>query len=491
MSSIARETSILIVCRFVNYLVLFASPVVLVRILSVEKFGMYREFMLYAGMIANFAAFSVNKSLIYFLSKYDHDKQYINNSIFLNILITIFVVLFILISKNLIISKTSFDFVFSLLLYLIFFLNLDYCESYWISIRRTNYVLYYTFLRGLIRNIVVILSAYIFSDVTKMIHCLVIVEVIRFILICFYTKKIKSINIKLNLVKLKDQISYILPMGISNFIFYLNKEISKILILYTMGVEYLAIYSVGCYQIPIIGIVRGSIGDIVFSEVCSRSSSNIDKAFVLWKQTNVIYLSVVLPVFFVFFFYAKEFITIFFTEKYLESIIIFKIYMFLMLKECFETGIPIRMLNKNKFYIYAYNYSFFINIISITILSLYFKFVGPAVAYVISDTFVYIYLGKKILDLSQIKISKLFYWKKISYLFISSTVLVPILYVGELFNINLILKIVIFSTIYLIIYSVTIVNLKIEEVDIVYKKIINLLIYIKKRCISHLKLEAI
>jgi O-antigen/teichoic acid export membrane protein len=84
MSSIAHETSILILCRFINYLVLFASPVVLVRILSVEKFGMYREFMLYAGMIANFAAFSVNKSLIYFLSKYDHDKQYIHNSILLN-----------------------------------------------------------------------------------------------------------------------------------------------------------------------------------------------------------------------------------------------------------------------------------------------------------------------------------------------------------------------------------------------------------------------
>jgi O-antigen/teichoic acid export membrane protein len=280
-------------------------------------------------------------------------------------------------------------------------------------------------------------------------------------------------------------------MGISNFIFYLNKEISKILILYTMGVEYLAIYSVGCYQVPIIGIVRGSIGDIVFSEVCSRSSKNIDKAFVLWKQTNIIYLSVVLPVFFVFFFYAKEFITIFFTEKYLEAVIIFKIYMFLMLKECFETGIPIRMLNKNKFYIYAYNYSFFINLISIVILSLYFKFVGPAIAYVISDTFVYIYLGKKIMTLSRQKISNLFYWKKIFYLFISSSALVPIMYIGELFDINIFLKMVLFSTIYLIAYSITIVWLRIEEVMIIYEKILNKFIYIKKWWISHLKAEAI
>jgi O-antigen/teichoic acid export membrane protein len=491
MSSIARETSILIVCRFINYLVLFASPVVLVRVLSIEKFGMYREFMLYAGMIANFAAFSVNKSLIYFLSKYNHDKQYINNSIYLNILITIFVVLFILITEDLLLSKTSFDFVFSLLLYLIFFLNLDYCESYWISIRRTNYVLYYTFLRGFFRNIAVIFSAYIFDDVTKMINCLVIVEAIRFLLVFLYTKKIRSLNIRLSIYTLKDQIRYILPMGISNFIFYLNKEISKILVLYTMGIEYLAIYSVGCYQIPIIGIVRGSIGDIVFSEVCSRSSKNIDKAFVLWKQTNIIYLSVVLPVFFIFFFYAKEFITIFFTDKYLESVIIFKIYMFLMLKECFETGIPIRMLNKNKFYIYAYNYSFIINLISIMILSLYFEFVGPAVAYVISDTFVYIYLGRKIINLSQLKFSDLFYWKKIGYLFVSSTLLVPIMYIGNFFDFNIVLKIIIFSTIYLISYTTVIVCLKIEEVMIIYKKIINTFIYIKKRCFGHLKAEAI
>jgi O-antigen/teichoic acid export membrane protein len=324
-----------------------------------------------------------------------------------------------------------------------------------------------------------------------MINCLVIVEAIRFSLIFIYTKKIKSFNLKISLFKLKDQIHYILPMGISNFIFYLNKEISKILVLYTMGVEYLAIYSIGCYQVPIIGIVRGSIGDIVFSEVCSRSSKNIDKAFVLWKQTNIIYLSVVFPVFFVFFFYAEEFITIFFTEKYLESVIIFKIYMFLMLKECFETGIPIRMLNKNKFYIYAYNYSFFINLISIIILSRYFKFVGPAIAYVVSDTFVYIYLGKKIITLSGQKLSNLFYWKKIIYLLFSSILLVPVMYIGEFFEINIFVKLIIFSSIYLILYTITVISLNIEEVMIVYKKIINKFIYIKKRCISHLKAEAV
>ena len=43
------------------------SPVILVRLLSVHEFGMYREFLVYVSVLASIAGFGVNSSLLRFV----------------------------------------------------------------------------------------------------------------------------------------------------------------------------------------------------------------------------------------------------------------------------------------------------------------------------------------------------------------------------------------------------------------------------------------
>lgn len=481
MSSLARQTSILIICRLLNYIVLFITPVILVRMISVQNFGQYKEFMLYAGGIINFAGFSVNKSLLYFISKYNDNKKFIFNTIVMNIVITFFVVTIILIFKELIREKLSYDFVFPLVLYLILLLNLDYCESYWIAIKKTDYVLYYNTFRTLLRSIGIVWASVFFDKVIYIVYSLLCIECLRFIFVFIYSIKKNIFVFHYNFSNLKEQLMYIFPMGFSNFIFYFNKELSKFFILYSLGIEHLALYSIGSYQVPIVGIVRGSIGDVIFSEVCGRCKKNKESALELWKKTNVLYYAIIFPVFIVFFYFSKDFILVCFTEKYIESIIIFKIYMLLILKECFETGIPIRTLNKNKFYVYGNLIALFLNIILMIILSRFFVFAGPAIAYVISDTIIYVYFSVKILSLYNIDIKELFYWKKIYLISISGIVILPILFLDNFLTISIIAKDIIISSIFIIIYFNIIIRLNISEINFVYniirKKIV---VYIKK-----------
>jgi O-antigen/teichoic acid export membrane protein len=304
-----------------------------------------------------------------------------------------------------------------------------------------------------------------------MIYGIILAELLKFVFVAFYSYKMNLIKIRFNYEKIKEQIVYTFPMGISNFIFYTNKEISKFFIIYTLGVEYLAFYAVGSYQIPIINIVRGSIADIVFPEICSRMNSCKENGLILWKKTNILYCAIVFPFFIVFFYYSENFIRIFFTDKYIESIPVFRIYMFLMLKECFETGIPLRSIGKNRFYVIANVLALMVNIALIFILKEHMRFYGPAIAYLVSDSFIYLYFGIIILNIYNIRLKKMFYWDKILKITIINILLIPVLLCGELVKINYIAKPIIFSSIFFLLYFFIISRSKIEEVDLIVNKL--------------------
>ncbi|GAU07365.1 oligosaccharide flippase family protein [Desulfoplanes formicivorans] len=471
MSSLAKHTSILIICRFLNYVILFVTPVFLVRMLSVAEYGKYREFILYSGIIANLASFSVNRSLLYFLGKYKNNSTFVENSILINFIISIIVVLALVVFKGLIEYNSTYDFVYPLCVYLFFLLNFDFCESYWIATQKTNYVLYYIAARSSLRSVALIGAAFCLKNIMYMIYALVLVEFLKFIFVAIYSYRKKLIKFKFNFGNIKEQIVYTFPMGVSNFIFYTNKEISKFFIIYTLGVEYLALYAVGSYQIPVINIVRSSIADIVFPEICSRMNSSKHNGLDLWKKTNVLYCAIVFPFFVVFYYFSEDFIRIFFTDKYIDSVPVFRIYMFLMVKECFETGIPLRSIGKNKFYVFANFFALIINIFLIFMLKDYMRFYGPAIAYIVSDTFIYLFFGLKILSVYQIKLYEIFYWKKIFKLSIVNIMVFPVLLVGEFVEINYIAKPIIFSSLFFIIYFAVISRSNIEEVCLVFNKL--------------------
>ena len=67
MTSLARQAMVVTASRLLNQGLMVLSPLVLVRLLTVDDFGAYREFLLYATVLGNLAAFSLPNSLLYFI----------------------------------------------------------------------------------------------------------------------------------------------------------------------------------------------------------------------------------------------------------------------------------------------------------------------------------------------------------------------------------------------------------------------------------------
>jgi O-antigen/teichoic acid export membrane protein len=461
----------LAVSRLAEYSILILSPIFLVRLLDVHNYGQYREFILYAMLLFHMLSFNINSNLIYFISRdSSREKEYITNTSVFCIATFLIGGAGIYLGRDFILAKTSFDFIFPLILYLFFSINMNFWAPYWLGKKRADCVFYYSSLYTLIRMSAVIATAYFTRDVKMIVISIISVEGLRFIFIFgFFINKLKFTQ-KLNIGTVREQLIYIVPLGIGNVLLYFNNELGKLFIVTAMGVEFLAIYSIGAYQLPIINIIRTSIVDAVFPEIIQRNIKDLSKGLELWKKTNVIYCALFFPVFIIFFYYADIFIITLFTSTYEASIPIFRIYLFFILLRVFEMTIPLKSLNLNKYFIYAGLIRLAINIPLMVVFYKLFGLVGPALATVIASFLTSAFFARIILNVYKIGIKDILMWDKFFQILSVSLLGFPVLFLGDLINMNIYVTAVVFSGSYFVIYMIILSRYKIEEIDmLVYR----------------------
>src|SRR5690606_14980007 len=156
------------------------SPLFLVRLLSVEQFGEYREFMLYAGILQWIAGFSINDSLLYFIPvDPKRTRVWIRSSILLVALVSTAVVGITLGADALMRGELLGWFAVPLAIYLLAFANFDFWEGWYLSTGRTTAVLVYSTLRLGLRMAVIVVAAAVWRDVQVVVWSVAIAEALR------------------------------------------------------------------------------------------------------------------------------------------------------------------------------------------------------------------------------------------------------------------------------------------------------------------------
>lgn len=471
MDSIYKRTIILSVSRLLKFAVLLLSPIFLVRLLDQHSFGQYKEFVLYASLYANFFGMAISRSLLYFLPRSSDNKHhYVMNTLMITLVNWLIGACLVIIFRSFILSKTSYDFTSQLLMYSFFFINFEIIEAYLIANKKSIQVLYYTITCMCFRMFIIVLAAWYFKDVNKILVCMISVEVCKFLYCVSFVIKKGLWSFKFDGTILYEQLAFIVPLAMATTIFFLNQQLSRLFISTRLGVEALAVFAIGSTQIPLIGIVRGAVSDVIFPEMAERSAGDPLRGLTLWKRANVVYCFFVFPVFVVFFCHARLLIETLFTADYVAAVPVFRIYLLFFLRQCFEMGSPVRAMNKNKYFIAGNVYSLVLNIVLIVLLFKYLGFVGPAIAFVLSDFGLAAYMASRILKIYSVRVSKLFLWKKLFRIIIASVIASPIVLLGRVVNINEIVGAVIFSLLYLVTYYFILKRFKIEEVELIVGK---------------------
>ncbi len=464
-----KRTVILILCRVANYGFMILSPIFLVRIFDLHAYGQYREFMLYAILLSGLIEFTVNKNLIYFIPKYpESERQSVTHTALLILITTTFGLTVLYMFRSLILAHASYDFIAPLILFIFFSLNFDFFENYLLGKKRTDYVLYYSSGRIAVRTAAVIVAAYMSRSVMVVIWTLIALEFCKCLFVFAMLRKEFTRRVDKRL--LTEQLTFILPLGSAVALGLVSSQLANLVISWKMGVERLALYHTSSQQIPIINIVQASATDVLFPEMAQIGDA---ERLRLWQRANVLFCFIAFPVYVVFFYYARVYIETLFTKQYLAAVPLFRIYITIILLQCFDVGSPLRAINRNKYFIFGNLISLLLNIGLILLLFRRMGFITPALSYVVSTLIGNVYCGAQILRFYRVRLTNLFFWNKIGTVILCIVLALPVLVVSNWVRINPIVKAVSFSSAYLVAYYLIARRFKIDEVELLAEKMVS------------------
>jgi len=302
-------------------------------------------------------------------------------------------------------------------------------------------------------------------------YAAIFIEFLRFSFNVIFTLRKKLLVFKIDWELLKEQLIYIIPLGSGAVLLYFNNDISKIVVSSNLGAAALATYAIASQRIPLVNVIRSSIASVIFPDMAQITKKDPLEALGLWKRANILYLFLMSPLFFIQFYYAETIITTIFTNSFADAVPIFRIYLFYFLKQCFEMGTPIRVMNQNKYFLLGYILLTVVNLSMLYFLFNLIGFWGPAIAFVVSEILLAFFFGNKIVKIYNIKVSELLYWKNIAIILSVGLVSSILFFLGELLPINGILKAIIFSSLYFIIFLMILRFFKIDEIDTLMSKL--------------------
>ena len=411
VAGLTRRAGIIALARFANQALVIVSPIVLVRLLSVAEFGRYREFLLYVGLLSSIAAFGINHSLLYFVpAKRDDAWRYVRQAVVLTALNSIAGACILVALNSLLNGALVGDFALQVALYVVLFANVDFWEFLWLAKRRPGAWFAYTSGRLIARMTVVIVAAALSGDVDTIIWSLIALEAARLAISTIGWRRRVSGPEETTPESWREQLRYCTPVGASLILVTLNKSLGALFITKLMGPIALAHYTIGTYVQPVVSILRNSLSDVLLPEMADERSAARSDPLELWRRTTIVAAVLLLPAGLVLATFAEPLVVTVFSEEYRAAVPVLQVYLLVLIRECFDFGVPLRALNRTGPIAHSNLLAMLLNAALLIALLPRTGLVGAVAAFVVSRLAEGFYLGWRTMRLYGIGVRELASW---------------------------------------------------------------------------------
>jgi O-antigen/teichoic acid export membrane protein len=350
MSGVGNRAAILTLSRLANYGLMLISPIILVRLLTVEQFGEYREFLLYASVLQSIAVFSINDSLLYCIPAQPRSRWRTVRQT--SVLIGCSSLLTVL-ALTVIDRASGGHVVGTLLLPLCAFTllaaNLDFWDYFWVATDRAVLVFVYAAARLGARVAVATVTAALTRDVRMIVWALVALEGARLIGVAVVVAVVERSSSEPKLDDpWREQLRYCVPSGAASVLAMLNRNLSSLVVTKVLGAVALAQYTIGRYGEPVVVTLRNSVSSVVLPEMVRRERGGREASLALWQQATVVNTILLFPVIVLIERYARPLVILMFGRPYAEAAVVLQLYMLVVVRECFDFAPALRARNRTR-----------------------------------------------------------------------------------------------------------------------------------------------
>jgi O-antigen/teichoic acid export membrane protein len=424
---------VLATARLLNQALALLSPLLLVRLLEIDEYGRYRQFMATAMFITSLAGFALSANLNYLIARSpDRESVDISNTCLLMLGVSVISALLIVALRPWLVPPEIASSWLLLAVYVFLFLNLEVLVSYWLAHRQSVQVMGYTLAMTVWRLATLLAATFWLRDVELIFVTIVCAEALKNLWIYVWLRRKGLLVFRWDGPAMREQVRLAIPLGAGSVLYKLN-DFGKVVVGNQMGPVPMAIYSTAAYQVPLVNIVQGALADVIFPDMVKRSKKDPSQGLLLWKRAQVLIFAVICPAWALLTYWADPIVRLLFTDAYAAAVPFFQVFLLLMLRQCFQFSTPLRSIEDNKSFAHANLVALLINAAFIIALMPKFGLWGPTLGLVVGQTWSSFYLGTRVLKRYQLPLSELCQWSKLGLAMVASLVGVAAVHVAQLY----------------------------------------------------------
>jgi len=347
MTGRAFPFATLLFSRTATSAILVLGPVILARTLSVDDFGVYREYMLYVAIFLVLAGISLYESLLYLVPI--QPKENSNPIRRVNGFVAISSVLCcgaVWVASAHGAAESVIPFASLLALYVLVSANLDHWEFLWLAQGRAKLASIYISLRAAGKTITASVTALVTADVHHILVALIAFEGIRLVasVIAFMRSKMPSGDAG---VSLRAQLAYSVPLYFTNIVLMASRLAGSLFVSLKFSSAYFAIYAVIMFFETVISIVRNTLCSILFPDIARRFIHSRGDGLVLWQKYVAMTCLLIFPAISVLWTGSGFILAAIFGKPYSAGADLLKIFSVFLLRECFDLSALLKALGKS------------------------------------------------------------------------------------------------------------------------------------------------
>lgn len=449
------------------------SPIILVRLLSVEDYGRYREFLIYAAVLAGIGQFGINGSLLRFIpSKPAYGWYFVNQSIVMTAGVSFLLSVVVLALNAATDGWLIPEYGPLVVIYTFLFVNFDFWEYLWIAERRPLLIWRYSTGRLLARILLVTALAALTRDVDLIVWSLVGLELVRILwsMSAWRRRDRQSPIHGFGPGPWRERLAYSVPFGTALILLTFNRQLGNLYVAKMMGPVALAHYAIGTYIQPITNVLRNSLSDVLLGEMSKGERAAQPDRLRLFRRTTVLTTILLMPCAVLLARFAEIIVITLFSEEYRSAVFVFQLYTLALLRDAIDLNVPLRALNRTAPIMRSNLVAILTNGAALAILLPRMGLAGAVVAFLISRVFEGWYLGTEILRAYEATWRQLASWLDLAKIILAALGAALVLY-GSFWTETLgVFGVLVASLVYVMVFVYLLWQLRVREAAILIQR---------------------